>query len=120
MNNRNKLNKEYFKGLGFALIGIIMIHSIFLFNPDSRGEIISVFFCSILMFILITLFNLIFFLPIKKLFPRLILPGLLTIVTPIIFWKNKDVSITQYLMIGVLNLLIGLYFYINKIKNKLS
>jgi hypothetical protein len=118
MNDKIRLNKEYIKGLGFALTGIVIIHPFFWFSSDSRDEILSVFFCSIFSFVLVIIFNLIYLVPIKRLEIRLLLPGIMTIMTPILLWKNNDVSINQYILIGIINLLIGIGFYIQKLTNK--
>jgi hypothetical protein len=118
MNNMIKLNKEYKTSLGLAALVITITHFYFWFSSDSRGEIISVFVFTTVSFIFIVIYNLFYFIRIFRLEFRLLLPGFLCILTPILLWRNNDISITQYIINGLINLIIGSYFYIRLIIKK--
>ncbi len=117
MKEKIKLHKEYVMALGLIFLSSLVITPIYLSSSNSRGEIIAVYFSSIISFLIALIFNLLYFVPSVRLEFRLILPGVLTILLPFLFWQNNDVDITQYVLFGVVNLLLGIGAYIWKSRN---
>jgi len=106
-----KLRKEYLIVSSILFLVVIFTIIIMLKFSESRGEILSLYICSIFFFLTGLIYNLLYLINKLKLEIRLLLPGILTIFTPIILWKNKDVGIYQYIIFGLINLSLGLYFY---------
>lgn len=116
--NKMKLGKEY-RIATFSLL-IVAIISVIILSPlsNSRGEVIAIYFGSIFFFIMGLFFNLLYFSPIKIIEIRLLLPGILTIITPILMRNNIAVGIPLFTILGIINFIVGFYFYINIRINK--
>jgi hypothetical protein len=105
---RYNLTLPYFISLILLLVGGLMW--VFLhYEPNILrmiGLLMAVFICGII--------NLTYFLTIFNLFIRLILPGMICLVLFILFNQGSTVEQTFFSFFGVLNLLIGIGWFISK------
>jgi uncharacterized membrane protein len=107
-----KPKKEYLHAFKLLSLSTFLMIIIYWFQMNSREEIVSLFVSSIIFYLANVIYNLLYFIPAKALLLRFILPGILSIITPLILWKNRDVEIYQYVIIGFINLMIGLIIYL--------
>jgi hypothetical protein len=105
-------SKEYLRAFKILTLAFFLMIIFFWFSSSSREEIVSLFVSSIVFYLASLIYNLLYFIPSQILKLRFLLPGILSVITPLMIWKNKEVEIYQYIIFGFVNLLIGFIIYL--------
>lgn len=82
--------KEYFAALALLFITFIVIVNMTPDTLNSRGEIIFLYVSNSIIFLVGSITNLLFLMPIDRLKIRLISPGILTFLLSLLIWRNSE------------------------------